>query len=315
MEEIADEFIHENENGECIYLNLPDGKENINEIRKNIIHEEFKRFMNLFNIRDEGYYIIKQFLVEGELAWENIIDPEQPELGIRGVKFLPAEYYETLIDTQINKPVGIIFDTENFARDIKEILSNTYMSSSQIFNRFGSNYSVFSILNKNCIPLLYPQLTYINSGDLSYDKLISYPLIEKTKVAYYQLALLQESMVILRVTRAPERLLFNVSTGRMADPNAHEYVRNFANSLKAKKVAKNDGTGDVASVYNPVSMLEQYVFGKSSDSEGTSVESVGSSADYEQIADVEYFLRRFMKQFKVPYSRYKTPENTIPSHD
>jgi len=63
--------------------------------------------------------------------------------------------------------------------------------------------------------LLYSQITYINSGDYSYDHLISYPIIEKAKQAYYKLALLEDAAVILRVTRAPERLLFNVSTGRL----------------------------------------------------------------------------------------------------
>ena len=58
-------------------------------------------------------------------------------------------------------------------------------------------------------------MTYINSGEYSSDYLISYPLIEKAKQAYYKLALLEDAAVILRVTRAPERLLFNVSTGRL----------------------------------------------------------------------------------------------------
>ena len=58
-------------------------------------------------------------------------------------------------------------------------------------------------------------------------------------------------------------------------------------------------------------MLESYVFAKADNSDGTSVESVGSSASYDEIADIEYFLRRLMKQFKVPFTRYKTPENTM----
>lgn len=315
LNEIADEFIHEDENGGFINLRLPDGKDNLNETRKAILQNEFKHYINLFRLRDEGYNIIKQFLVEGELAWENVIDPKQPELGIRGVKFLPAEYYETMVDTKTNRPVGVIFDTEKFAKDVHEILSHNYLGAAQIFNKLSPSVFAFSFNKDTCVPMLYSQLTYINSGDLSHDKLVSFPIVEKARQAYHQLALLQEAAVILRVTRAPERLLFNVSTGRMADPNAHEYVRNFANSLKAKKVARNDGSGDIASVYNPVSMLEQYVFGKSSDSEGTSVESVGSSADYEQLGDIEYFLRRLMKQFKVPFSRYKTPENAAPTPD
>ena len=115
LDEIADEFIHDDENGNFINLFLPDRKENLNETRKRILQEQFKNYMELFRFRDEGYNLIKRFLVEGELAWENVIDPNQPELGIRGVKFLPAEYYEQLIDTKTNRTVGIIFDTEKFS--------------------------------------------------------------------------------------------------------------------------------------------------------------------------------------------------------
>lgn len=63
--------------------------------------------------------------------------------------------------------------------------------------------------------MLYSQITYINSGEYSHDFMVSYPLIEKAKQAYYKLALLEDAAVIMRVTRAPERLLFNVSTGRL----------------------------------------------------------------------------------------------------
>lgn len=318
LDEICDEFIHEDENGNFINLKLPDGKENINEIRKEILQEQFKNYINLFKLHDEGYNIIKRFLIEGELAWENIIDPNQPELGIRGIKFLPAEYYETLLDTKTNRTVGIVFDTEKFAKDIHEILSNNFMGSAQVFKRFSPSSISFNFNKDTCVPMLWSQLTYVNSGEMSPDYLISYPLIEKSRQAYHQLSLMQEAAVILRVTRAPERLLYNVSTGKMNNNMADEFVRNFANSLKAKKVAKPTGPNnevDIASVYNPISMLESYVFGKSADSEGTTIETVGSSADYEQMADIEYFLRRFMKTLKIPFSRYKTPENAVPTPD
>ena len=62
-------------------------------------------------------------------------------------------------------------------------------------------------------------------------------------------------------------------------------------------------------------MMKSYVFGKSDDSNGTSVESVGSSASYDELGDIEYFLRQFLKYFKIPFSRYKTPENTMEKND
>jgi len=126
--------------------------------------------------------------------------------------------------------------------------------------------------------------------------------------------LIEDAAVILRVTRAPERLLFNVSTGDLDANRADEFVRRFANSLKSKKVANPDGN-DIMGVYSPISKLESYVFGKSSNSDGTSVETVSSTASYDEIADIEYFLRKVLKVFNVPFSRYKTPENTYEKND
>lgn len=322
LDEIADEFIHEDENGNFINLKLPDGKNNLNETRKDILQEEFRRYINLFRLRDEGYNLIKRFLVEGELAWENVIKTDVPSMGIVGVRFLMPEYYETLIDTKTNKPVGLLFDVKRFATDTREILMSNYLGSSPIFNAVIPTTAAFNVDMQTSIPFLWSQVTYISSGEISLDgnQYISLPLIDKTKQAYQQLALLQEAAVILRVTRAPERLLFNISTGKMNDNYAKAYVHDFANSLKSKKVAQpgqgRNGQGpDIGSVYNPVSMLESYVFSKSDGNDGTSIESVGSQANYEELGDIEYFLRRFMKQFKVPFSRYKTPENAQTAPD
>ena len=314
LDEICDDFLHEDPTtGKIITLTLPEGKENINDIRKQIIQEEFEKYIGLFNLKEEGYTIINRFLVEGELAWENVINSKYEDKGIIAVKFLRPEYYETLIDTQTGERIGIFFDTEKLATDMRMILSNSYLGSAQIFNSIVPSTVSFSFNRDTCIPMLYSQLTYIDSGNYSPDGMIAYPIIERTKQAYHQLALLQDAAVILRVTRAPERLLFNVSTGKMNQNYADEYVRNFANGLKSKKVVTPGG--DIAGVYNPVSMLESYIFGKSDGNDGTSIESVGSSADYDQLGDIEYFLRRFMKQLKVPFSRYKTPENAMEKND
>lgn len=314
LDEICDDFIHTDEDGNFINIKFSN-KDDLNPVRQDIIETEFAKFVELFRFRDEGFNLIKRYLIEGELAFENIINAEKPELGIIGVKFLPTEYYQTLIDTSNGRAVGIYFDTVKFSKDLITLISSTYLGSQQVFNTMMVS-SVPAFNKNNCIVMLWPQVTYINSGEVSPDGLVSYSLLEKCKQAYHQLSLLQDAAVILRVTRAPERLLFNISTGRMSQHYADEYVRNFANDLKSKKVSGGsqlgpNGTPDVASVYSPVTMLDSYVFAKSDANDGTTVETIGSSASYEEIGDIEYFLRRLMKQFKVPYSRYKTPENTV----
>ena len=175
---------------------------------------------------------------------------------------------------------------------------------------------------EGCIPIIYPQITYFSSGDTSPDGLMTFPLIEKCKQAYHQLALMQDAAVILRVTRAPERLLFNISTGGMTDKMARQKIKEIAQELKSRKVVSSIGQdgkpqdgNNIAQVYNPVTMLETFFSGKSNANDGTTIQSVGSTADYDQISDIEFFLRRLFKQFKVPFSRYKTPENAMERDD
>jgi len=120
-------------------------------------------------------------LIEGELAWENVISPKYPELGIVGVKFLPAEYYETLIDVKTARPVGIVFDVESLSRDSREAYRSSFANSASIFNNISPTTYTFKFSKNTCIPLLYNQITYINSGEYSSDFLISYPLVEKAK--------------------------------------------------------------------------------------------------------------------------------------
>ena len=83
------------------------------------MQNEFDKYIGHFNLDENGYNIVKRFLVEGELAWENVINPKYPDMGIIGVRFLPAEYYETLVDTMTGLPVGIVFDVEAFTDEMR----------------------------------------------------------------------------------------------------------------------------------------------------------------------------------------------------
>ena len=311
LDEICDDFLHEDENHNFINLKLPD---RLNDEQQDILQSEFKKYMQLFNLQDNCYNYVKKFLVEGELAWENVINTKYPSLGIVGVRFLPAEYYETLVDTKTGQPVGLVFDTEKFSKDTREQYLASFNGAASVFNAISPMTYSFKFNKQTAIPLLWNQLTYINSGEFSYDNMTAYPLIEKAKQQYHRLALIEDAAIILRVTHAPERLLFNVSTGKMNPNIAEEYIRRFANELKSKKVATPDGK-DAFGVYSSPTMLKSYVFGKSDGNDGTTVESVGSSANYDQMEDIEYFVRWFMKALKVPFSRYKTPENTMEKND
>jgi hypothetical protein len=323
LDEIADDFLHENEKGDFITLDINMDKSGMDEQKEKIIQNEFKKLVGLFRFRDNAFSYVKKFLIEGELAFENIINPDIPDLGIIGVRPLLNEYYQTLIDIKSGNRIGIFFDARKYADMMKQLISTSYFTSYQTFNNMVIN-QVGTFNFDDCIPMLWPQVTYISSGETTPDGSIILSLVEKCKQAYYQLALLQDAAVILRVTRAPERLLFNINTGNMTQKQAQEYIRTYGNRLKSRKVAMGPTAyrpgekGElntsqhpgIVSTYDPVGMLETYIFGRSNANDGSSIESIGSTASYEQIDDIKYFLKRFLKRFKVPWSRFETPKNT-----
>lgn len=317
LDEIVNEFIHSDENSQFIYLLFKGAAEKLNANRQEVLTNEFYKFINLFDFENNGPMLLRKLLVEGEIAFENIIDPDNPDLGIIGVKYLPTEYFDSLVDQSTGQKVGIYFDITKYARMIKTMVSSSYYGAHNIFNSIAAGYGTVS--RENSLVFLWPQITYISSGSLSPDGLITYPLIEKCRQPYYQLVLMQDSAIILRVTHSPERLLFNVDTQGMNNKDAYEYVRTVSNKLKQKKILSSqnpNGEGPaITNMYNPSTMLEAWVFGKNASNTGTSVESIGSNVSYEQLDDVKYFLKRLFKVFKVPFTRFEAPDQMNQSDD
>lgn len=279
-----------------------------------MIQKEFENFIKLFDIRNNIIDIIRTYVIEGEVAWENIINHEIPSLGIIGVKRLRNDFYDILINQATGENCGIYFDLDKYAQELQYTLSAYYSQNSAIFNTIYTNgYRGMDFSSiQNVVPLLFPQITYFSHDKKSPNGRVTYSIIEGVKQAYYQLVLLQDAAVILRVTRAPQRLLFNIATGGMADKVAHEYVRKFANKLSEKKVAKIDRQSNnsmIGKTYNPSSMLDSWVFPKSNANDGTTVSTVESTAQYDQIEDLKFFLKRMIKQFGVPYTRWDNLES------
>ena len=315
INEIASDFLTVSSTGEFIRLNFAqDISDKVNQQSQQLIQKEFDNFIKLFDIRNNIVDIIRTYVIEGEVAWENIINHEIPTLGIIGVKRLRNDFYDILINQATGDNCGIYFDLDKYAQELQYTLSAYYSQNSAIFNTIYTNgYRGLDFSSaQNVVPLLFPQITYFSHDKKSPNGRVTYSILEGVKQAYYQLILLLDAAVILRVTRAPQRLLFNIATGGMADKVAHEYVRKFAQKLSEKKVAKIDRQSNnsmIGKTYNPSTMLDSWVFPKSNANDGTTVSTVESTAQYDQIEDLKFFMKRLVKQFGVPYTRWDNLES------
>ena len=282
LDEICDECINKNDHGEIVRLHLRNIE--LEEQDKQKVDDEFKKYIQNFELEKKGWEYFRQLLIEGEVYFEHIVHKAYPQEGVLGAVQLPTE----LIDP--------IFD------NIQNMIIKGYILRKPIFDPNKPN----KIEKYEFIPMDKNQVTYINSGIWNQDKTFRLPFIENCRRAYRQLSLIEDSIVIYRLVRAPERLVFNVDVGNMAPPKAEAYLRKLITEYWSKKTFDVNQTSNPVQKFNPQSMLDSFWFAKRAGSDGTSVQQLAGGANLGELTDLMYFVNKLYKSLKVPTNRLNT---------
>ena len=282
LDEICDECIVKDDDGNIVDFKL------VGNYTKNIqdeIKKEFKKFIEIYELDNTGWEKFRQMLVEGELFFENLIKEGKEDLGILGLMSIPSELINPVFHNVQN-----------------ELLKGFLLQKPII----GPTTSINSEDQQEILFLQKAQVSYINSGMWNEFKTFRLPFIENAKRAYRQLSLIEDSVVIYRLVRAPERLVFKVYTGNMPPPKAESYIKGLMMKYWSKKTY-NGAEGRVANIYDPQSMLDSYWFPVDAQGKGTDVSTLASAGNLGEIKDLDYFLSKLYKSLKVPTSRFLTP--------
>lgn len=291
IDEICDECIVKDENDNITTFNL---RGNYTKETKDIIEKEYKKFITIFDLEDKGWEYFRQFLIDGELYFENIIDEDKKDLGIFGLVSIPSELINPVYQNVQNELV------KGF------LIRKPVVGPATSMNRKDQEELFF--MNK-------AQVSYINSGIWNEYKSIRLPFIENAKRAYRQLSLIEDSIVIYRLVRAPERLRFTIYTGSMPPPKAEAYLKRLMQAYWSKKnydTTQGSG-GRVTNVYDPQSMLDAYWFTKDAQGNGSTVDTLPAGQNLGQLDDLNYFLKKLYNSLKVPTSRFM--QNDVPFKD
>lgn len=283
---ICDEIINEDENGRIINLNIEVGKYN-NTIRSELM-KEFDEYISVFNLKNKGWEYFRQFFIEGELFFENIISQTNPDLGVVGIVNIPTELVE---------PVYYNVQNEDLSHFILRKYNETTVHPG-IFNRVS--YTSQTPTTEELVPLQKQQVVYVHSGVWDRDRLFKVPYIEKSKRAYLQLSMIEDAIVIYRLVRAPERLKFKIATGNMPPAKAEQYLHRVMAQYWEKRTP---GTGGFKNVYDPQSMLDAYWFTKGPNGEGSDVETLPAGQNLGQLDDLNYFVKKLYRSMKIPLNR------------
>jgi hypothetical protein len=287
LEEICDELFTEDEKNRFVLLKL---QGDFSKAVEETIQKEWDKYIQLFKLKDRGWQCGYNFMVDGELFWENVISDTHPEFGILGVVSVPTELINPFYKNQQNDII------EGYA--VRKPLINPKSNQQE----------------KEQLIILEPrQVTYIHTGRWGEGNNFKVPYIENARKSYKQLSLIEDSIVIHRLVRAPQRLVFKVDVGNLTPPKAEAYMKRLMQNYWSKKTY-DTSTGRITNTYDPQSMLDSYWFPKKTGSEGTTVEALEGGMNLGSLDDLMYFLRALYKSMKVPIGRLD-PENVVKDGD
>ena len=300
LDEICDEFINFDDNGKAVNIKFS-GFNKLSTEERSEIEKEFYKFINSFDLEHKGWGYCRQLLIEGELFFENIIHDEKKELGIIGILGIPGELINPVYDNIQNNVI------QNFLFQKPISLLNNPAAPN-----FQTNVTPANALQHQIVTLQGNQITYINSGLWNEDASIKIPYIENCRRAYKQLSLIEDSIVIYRLVRAPERLKFTIDVGNMPPAKAEAYLRQLMQQYWTKKTydSQSNTGGGASNVYDPQSMLDSYWFARRTGEQGSDVQVLPGGQNLGELKDLMYFVNKLYKSLGVPLSRLN-PEDTF----
>ena len=279
LDEICDECINiDSSTNNC--LNLKFKNIQLSTYQSETIQKEFSKYISHFDFEHKGWSYFRQLLVEGEIFWEHIIHKDYTDEGILGVIQVPSELIDPVFSNVQNVMVkGFLYRKPKF-------------DPNNPLKQIGVDF----------VPMDKNQITYVNSDVWNESKTMRLPFLENCRRAYRQLSMVEDAIVIYRLARAPERLVFNVDVGNMPAPKAEAYLRKLVTQYWSTKTY-DPNQGGIVQKFNPQSILDNFWFAKRAGSDGTSVTQLAGAANLGELEDLMYFVKKLYQALKVPTTR------------
>jgi len=268
---------------------------NQSETVKKTISEEFSKILRLMKFRENGYDIFRNWYIDGRLYYHIIIDPNKPKEGIKELRKIDPRKIKKI--REIEK------------KDRKQGETNVSLISNVKEYYIYNDKGIINGDTAGGIPITLDSVAYCPSGlkDGKRNYVIGH--LHKAIKPLNQLRLVEDSVVIYRWSRAPERRVFYIDVGNLPKMKAEQYLNDIMTKYK-NKIVYDGSTGEVRDDRKHLSMLEDFWFPRREGGRGTEIETLPGGSNLGEMDDVIYFQKKLYKALNVPISRLE-PENSI----
>jgi len=282
IEDIVNESIISDEDSYPVSIMLDDLDQS--DKIKDMIREEFNYIIKLLNFNWYGHDMYRRWYIDGRLYFHKIIDEKNPKRGLLELRSVDA--------TKIRK-----------VREIKQERDpKTGVSLVKDINEYFVYQSDALAKSNQGLKIAKDSICYVTSGvlDPARKKVLSY--LHKALKPVNQLRMMEDSLVIYRLSRAPERRIFYIDVGNLPKGKAEEYLRNVMSKYRNKMVY-DANTGEMKDDRKHMSMLEDFWLPRREGGRGTEITTLPGGENLGQIDDIVYFQKKLYKSLNVPVNR------------
>jgi len=292
IDDIVNEAVVTGREESPVSINLQ--KSNLSDTIKESIKVEFNELVRLLDFRKVGYEMFRKWYVDGRLYFHIIIDNKNPRRGI--IELRPID---PLKIKKIREP-KVIQGTNGPEIDTSGFQEYYLYNEKGIRDRTGGA----------TVQIASDSITYCHSGVVNSDRRVVLSHLHKAMKPLNQLRMIEDAVVIYRISRAPERRIFYIDVGNLPKIKAEQYLRDIMNKYK-NKLVYDSNSGEIKDERKHMSMLEDYWLPRREGGRGTEISTLPGGENLGELADVEYFKTKLYKALNVPPSRLEQDSGFI----
>jgi len=276
---------------------------------KDLIREEFQNIKNMMNFDRKAHEIFRNWYIDGRVFYHKVIDLKDPSAGIQDIRYIdplkirlvrkqekggPNSQSPFNVARSGNDPS----DPENYkAPEVEEYYLYDPNSSQKNGGGIYPNSNA-----KGAVKISKDAIVFVTSGLVDRNKQTILSYLHKAIKALNQLRMVEDSLVIYRLSRAPERRIFYIDVGNLPKVKAEQYLRDVMNRYR-NKLVYNANTGEIRDDKKHMAMLEDFWLPRREGGRGTEITTLPGGQNLGELADVDYFQTKLYKSLNVPSSR------------
>ena len=276
---------------------------NAGDALKKAIREEFKNIKEILDFDRKAHEIFRNWYVDGRLYYLKVIDVKNPMAGIQDLRYVDPMKMKFVRQQKKEDPrtkleIGGQKDPINSVNepDIEEYFLYTAKPN------YNSGMVAGSGAKRGSVKIAKDSVVYCSSGLVDRNKGTVLSYMHKAIKALNQLRMIEDSLVIYRLSRAPERRIFYIDVGNLPKVKAEQYLKEVMSRYR-NKLVYDANTGEVRDDRKFMSMMEDFWLPRREGGRGTEITTLPGGQNLGELSDIEYFQKKLYRALGVPESR------------